>query len=145
MKGRVLFVLLLLAGAAAAQVDSVTTIRRVRVRVVFATGECDAATQVMLSGGVGLIAKATANELCAAEFFNVPAGIYHLSVTGRTIAATSLVPIEITPSSSTEFDVKVERTSEFGRNYKISDGAFISAPDLGIPARARKELDKRTN
>jgi len=141
MKSRVLFVFLLLAGCAAAQLDA-GMIRRVRVQVALANRGCDAATHVMLMGSGGPVAEATANEQCEADFFDVPAGRYHLIVSGQTIADTDSGAIEMNPTGSAELQVKLNRSSELGPNYGVPASALVSASDLGIPARARKEVDR---
>lgn len=142
MKSRVLVVFFLLAGWAAAQVDAGMTIRRVRVQVALANRGCDAATHVTLMGSGGPVAEAIANEQCEADFFDVPAGSYHLIVSGQSIADTDSGMIEMNPPAAAELEVKVKRAGELEPNYSVPASALVSASDLGIPARARKEVER---
>lgn len=141
MKSRMLVVFLLLAGWAAAQVDAGMTIRRVRVQVALANRGCDPATHVRLMGYSGPVAEASANDHCEADFFDVPAGSYHLLVSSPTIGATDTGPIEMNPAVSPELEVRVSQAGELAPNYGVPARALVSASDLGIPARARRELD----
>jgi Flp pilus assembly protein TadD len=141
MKSRVLVVFLLLAGAAAAQLDAGSTIGRVRVQVSLANSGCDVGTHVTLMSLGGPFAEATSNRECEADFFNVPAGTYHLRVSGQAIETDS-GPIEMTPSASAELEVKVKRVGAVEPNYGVPASALVSASDLGIPPRARKELER---
>ena len=141
MKSRVLVVFLLLAGAAGAQLDAGSTIRRVRVQVALANGGCNVGTHVTLMSLGGPFAEATANRQCEADFFNVPVGTYHLRVSGQA-TETDSGPIEMTPSASAELEVKVKRAGSVEPNYSVPASALVSASDLGIPTRARKELER---
>ena len=140
MKSRVLVVVLLLAGSAAAQLDTGSILRRVRVRVAFANGACDVATRVRLIGRSGTVAEGGTNDQCEAEFVNVPVGTYHLNVSGQNFANTE--DIVNLSSGSTEFEIKVKRTSDPEGTAGVPASAFVSAVDLGIPAGAQKEFDK---
>jgi len=144
MKSRVLFFFLLLAGSAAAQRDASLTIPRVRVQVAIDNRGCEAATHVTLMGRGGPVAEATANEQCEADFVNVPAGSYHLIVSGQTVADTDSGAIEMTPTASAELDVKMKRGGQVEPNYSVPANTLVSASDLGIPARARKEIERAT-
>jgi len=141
MKSRVLVVFFLLAGWAAAQLDAGMTIRRVRVQVTLANRGCDAATHIKLMGRSGPVAEATANDQCEADFFDVPAGTYHFVVSSQTIADTDTGAIEMNPTASAELEVRVTRASELATNYGAPASALVSASDLGVPARARREVD----
>ena len=140
MKSRVYVVVLLLAGSAAAQLDTGSILRHVRVRVAFANGVCDLATRVRLIGRSGTVGEAATNDQCEAEFVNVPAGTYHLNVSGQNFANTD--DIVSLSSGSTELEVKVKRTSDPEGTAGVPASPFVSAADLGIPAGAQKEFDK---
>jgi Flp pilus assembly protein TadD len=142
MKGRMLVVFLLLGGSVAAQLDASNVIRRVRVRVVFGNGGCEISAHVALIGHGGPVAEGTANDQCQVDFFNVPEGAYHLNVSAGNFAKADSGVISMTSGGPREFDVQVERPNELGRNYRMSGSAFVSASDLGVPGRARKEFDK---
>lgn len=141
MKGRTFVAFVLLGGLCAAQVAAANIIKRVRVRVAFEDG-CDAFAHVTLIGHAGPAAEGTANEQCEVDFFNVPEGTYHLNVYGRNFAKADSGIINMMSGGPTEFDVRVEKPNELGGNFSVPNGAFVSASDLGIPGRARKEFDK---
>ena len=136
-----LLVVSVFAGSAAAQLDSGMSIPRVRVRVALANGRCDAAIHVTLVGRGGPFGDAAADGQCEADFFNVPVGAYHLLVSGQNIPDTDSGPIELTPTADAELEVRVKRSGEPERNYGALASALVSASDLGIPARARREVD----
>ena len=50
--------------------------------------------------------------------------------------------VGITSAPSSQLEVQVKGTSDRKHNYAAPDIATVSAVDLGIPARARKEFDK---
>src|SRR6202035_1350197 len=50
--------------------------------------------------------------------------------------------VGITSAPSSQLEVQVKGTSDRKHNYAAPDLALVSAVDLGIPARARKEFDK---
>jgi tetratricopeptide (TPR) repeat protein len=136
------FVVFLLAASAAAQIDAGTPIRQVRVRLAFVNGVCDAGTQVVLMGTTGPVSHATANQQCEAEFFNVPAGTYRLSVSGQTIAEADGGTVEMAPAKYAEYEVKVRRPGDVEHKDGAPSAAFVAASDLAVPARAQKEFDK---
>ena len=142
MKGRMFVVFLLLAGSVAAQLDAGNIIRRVRVRVAFGNGVCEVSAHVTLIGHGGPVADGAANDQCEVDFFNVPEGDYHLNVSGGNIANADSGSINMTSVGPAEFEVQVKRPSEPDRNYGVPGNAFVSASDLGVPNRARKEFDK---
>jgi tetratricopeptide (TPR) repeat protein len=142
MTGRVLLVLLLLAGSMFAQLDPTAPIRRVRVRVAYAGGGCDVGTHVTLMGAGGPAAEGAANDRCEVEFFNVPSGTYRLNVSGQTIADADGGTIEMNPSKEAEFEITVRRPGDVERNAGAPVNAFVSVPELAIPPRAKKEFDK---
>jgi tetratricopeptide (TPR) repeat protein len=140
MKSRVYVVFLLLVGSVAAQLDTGSVLGRVRVRVDFVNGVCDLSTHVTLMGRSGPVAEGVANEQCEVEFVNIPAGTYHLNVSGRNLADTDNV---ITPSAgSTDFEVKIRRANDADRAGGAPGGPSVSAVELAIPLRAQKEFDR---
>ena len=146
MKGRVLVVLflcvLMLAGSVAAQLDSGNVIRQARVRLDFGNGICDPSTRVSLIGNAGLVAEAAPNDRCEADFFNVPKGNYTLHISGGNFASIDSARINLTSSGPAEFEVQVNRPNELDRSYRAPGNAFVSAAELGVPGRARKEFDR---
>jgi Flp pilus assembly protein TadD len=142
MKSRVGVVFLLLVGCVAAQIAADTIIHRVRIRVAFENGMCDPSTQVRLVALSGPSLEGTANDQCVVDFRNVPVGTYHLVVSGRHIADTDAGSVAMDPAGSTELEVKVRDYNEPDHTDGVLTSALVSAGDLVIPARARKEFDK---
>lgn len=142
MASRALVVFLLVAGSALAQSDARIASRQVRVRIVFSEGRCDTTTRVTLMKQSTVVAVATANERCEADFVNVPVGRYELSVSSQTFSGARWSSIDVTSAGSAEFEAKLRRSSDFELNFGGAANALVSASDLGIPARARKEVDK---
>jgi tetratricopeptide (TPR) repeat protein len=139
MKSRMCFVCLLLTGSVAAQFDSSTILRHVRVRIAFVNGACDVATHVRLMGLTGPVAEGTANDQCEVDFENLPAGTYRLNVLGENVIDTDVITAA---AGSTEFEVKVRRGNEPEGTAGVAASPSVSVADLGIPANARKEFDK---
>lgn len=144
MKSRkfVVVVLLFVASVAAAQFDASHTGQQVRVRVTFSNGGCDASAHLSLMGHGVRVADGWANDKCEVNFFSVQAGSYQLNLIGGGVASADLATIEVTSSGINEFDVRVERPNDAGRNIGGYGNAFVSTSDLGVPSRARKEFDK---
>jgi len=142
MKGRAFVVLLLSAASATAQHNPGSTVPKVRVRVAFANGACDESAHVTLSAHNGPLVEGTENDRCEVEFANVPEGDYHVSLSGADVTtADSNSSINVSSSGPADFEVPVKRTSQLdGSGMALS--AFVSASDLAIPGRARKEFDR---
>ena len=137
MTGRELIVLLL-AGSAVAQFDGVG--HRLRVRVAFTNGVCDASTHVKLISHSGPVADATPNDQCEVDFGYVPDSTYHVSVSGQNIVDTD--NIITTSAGSNDVEVKIKRAGEAERGADAPMSASVSAADLRVPAKAQKEFDK---
>jgi tetratricopeptide (TPR) repeat protein len=141
MKSRIWIVFLLLAGFVSAQ-DPVTMIRRVRVRVSFASGTCGFSTQVRLVSRGGPVVEGLANEQCVVDFPNVPAGTYHVIVSGQNLPDTDTGSVAMDSVGSNEFEVRVTRANEVERANGATAIPLVSAVDLAVPIRAQKEFDK---
>ena len=149
MKSRLWVVLFLLGASAAAQLDAARMIRRVRVRVSSENGICEMSAHVRLMGLGGPVAEGTTNDQCEVEFFNLPEGNYHLTVLGDGGAHAESGEINFVSGGPDELEVRVTRPNDSNRNDGVSnDGvpgnSLVSAADLSIPSRARKDLDKAT-
>ncbi len=144
MRGRVFVVFLLLAGSVAAQIDTGSIMHRVRVRVDFASGLCEAPAHVSLIGHRGPVAETATNSECAADFFNLPEGTYRLTVTGQGFAKADPVTIQIASGGPEELEVKAKIANSRKHNYGVPSSGFVSVSDLSIPSRARKEFDQAT-
>jgi tetratricopeptide (TPR) repeat protein len=143
MTGRVLFSVLLLAGSVSAQFDGQATVRRLVVRVAFSNGgACDNSTRVTLMGIGGPAASESPNRNCEAEFFNIPAGTYQLTVSGMNFNTVDAGSIPISPAGPGELEVRVDRAGGAGRADGAPASAFVGVAELNIPSSARKEFDK---
>jgi tetratricopeptide (TPR) repeat protein len=142
MKGRMFVVFLLLISSAAAQLGASNLIRRVRVRVAVENGICDASVDVALVGHNGPVGQSGPNDRCEVDFFNVPEGDYHVKASGGNFTNADSGSINMTAAGQNEFEIQVKSRDELDRNFGGPASAFVSASDLGIPSRARKELDK---
>jgi tetratricopeptide (TPR) repeat protein len=142
MKSRVCVVFLLLVGSVAAQLAADTMVRRVRVRVAFENGGCEPSTHVTLMRHGGPVVEGTPNDQCEVDFFNLPEGNYRLTVSGDHLAHAEAGDINVMSGGLDEFQVQVTRPKEIIRNEGMLGNALVSASDLGVPSRARKELDK---
>ena len=142
MKGRMFVVFLLLISSAAAQLGASDLIRRVHVRLALENGICDGSVDVALVGHKGAVGQSVTNDRCEVDFFNVPEGDYHVKVSGGKFVNADSGSINMTAAGQNEFDIQVKSRNEPDRNFGGPASAFVSASDLGVPGRARKELDK---
>src|SRR5215471_3092099 len=144
MTGRMLLPFLLFVGVAAAQMDRgpVQTVGRVRVRIVFPDqAPCSTSTRVLLSGNSGVpLAEGSVTGECIAEFFDVPPGRYHVTVTGSDVANGDEGDVEIGSVIVQEVEVKARRKAD--SEGDVSSAAFISVSDLSVPTPAAKEFNK---
>jgi tetratricopeptide (TPR) repeat protein len=142
MKSRVWVVFLLLAGSVAAQLGAGTIIHRVRVRISFTDGVCDRSTNVRMMGVSGPMQEGIANDQCFVDFMNVPAGTYHLIVSGQNFSSVDAGNIAMDSTGSQEYEVKVKRNNEAEHAAGGLGSQLISAADLAVPVKAQKEFDK---
>ncbi len=141
MKSRV-FVFLLLVGCAAAQLGLDHTIPRLRVRVAFGNGMCDASARVTLIGHGGPVAQGAANDQCEAVFFSLPEGTYNVKVSGDHFADADSGSVNLTSAGPAEIEIQVKGTNDLARSYGVPSNGLVSASGLGVPNRARKEFEK---
>lgn len=141
MRARVLFAVFVLLGSLAAQLDTGSIVRRVRVRVIFANGGCDLRTHVRLMGRYGVMAESSVDDQCLVTFTNIPVGTYHFAVSGETFKNTDSGEIAMNTAATPEYDVTVRRTGEPEQaGDSLVFNGFVSAADLAIPRRAQKEF-----
>lgn len=141
MKSRVLVVLFLLAGSAAAQFDRGSS-GHVHVRFTFANGVCYPFTHVQLIGANGLLGERMPDDQCEVDFASVPAGTYHVKASGQNLSDTdSLIA---TAAWSADLLVHVRPPAEPERGIKAPVDSLVSAADLAVPAKAKKDFVKAT-
>ena len=139
MKRGVFGLLLLSLSAASAQYDFGATVQRVRIRIAFANGTCDALTHITLSSQNGVIVEGSQENHCEVDFINVEEGDYRVNVSGRDVTTTD-VDITVSSRGPAEFNLPLKRTTVLENIIPAS--SLVSASDLAIPIRARKELEK---
>lgn len=149
MTGRTVVLLLALVGTGAAQVERGMSdmVRRVRVRVSFANNSpCDSSTRISLAGDAGFaVAEGSVNGECVAEFFDVPAGNYRVTLSGPNVANADEGAVEINPVIVQELQVRARHTGESDPMHGAAAGAFVSAVELGTPSNAVKEFEKASH
>ncbi len=142
MKGRTILFLLLPLACAAAQHDPGNIVQHVRVHVVLLDGNCNANPDVTLAAHNGPVVRGMRSEGCDVDFSNVPEGEYHVNISGRGITNADLNSnIYVSSNGPTEFEVAMpqRKAPDFSG---LPASTFVSAQDLAVPSRARKELDR---
>src|SRR5271167_2399531 len=83
------------------------------------------------------------NDQGKADFRNVPVGMYHVSVTGDGIETTESDEFEVDSRKVTQSQyVTVHPTQGPEAKAGTSTSGTVSASELKVPIKARKELDK---
>ena len=142
MKGPVFVFVLLSLSTASAQRDFGATVQLVRVRAAFADGTCDPLAHVTLSAHNGVIVQGSQNNGCEVTFTDLPEGDYRVNVSGKDLTTTDADSnISVSSSGPAQFDVQLKRRAVFDQGGTPAS-SFVSASDLAVPMRARKELDK---
>jgi Flp pilus assembly protein TadD len=140
MAARVLLLSCLLVNFAWAQFDTSAsrTTLPVQVHVVISNGEaCDPTIRVVLVSVSGALDEGSMNEKCVAEFQNVAAGTYRVTVSGHDIPPVETSAV-LDTASAHDLEVRVTRDN----SAPTGGSAFVNAADLRIPPNARKEYDK---
>jgi Tfp pilus assembly protein PilF len=112
---------------------------RVRIRIESESNRaCDVRTRVSLMSNSGpAVAEGYANTQCVVEFFSVPAGNYHVVVSGPGIAGAR--EFEIDANKTQELEVPV---SALGEPKAVGAGsATVAANELTIPRSAKKKFE----
>jgi tetratricopeptide (TPR) repeat protein len=146
MTVRLIAVLLLFAGVADAQFESGPSdvSRRVRIRIAFEDhGACDSSMRVVLIGSMGFgLAEGSVNSECTADFFDVPAGRYRVTVKGRDAANADDGEIEIQSTITQDLQVWAKHTQATDPLHTAGMPSIVSVADLRMPAGAAKEFAK---
>ena len=83
------------------------------------------------------------NDNGQADFPGVPVGDYHVRVSGGGIDATDSETFQVDSRKVTQAEyVTVHQTADSGPAPVSSHSTMVSAADLNVPQKARKELDK---
>jgi tetratricopeptide (TPR) repeat protein len=151
MQSRVLLVVLLVVSSAAAQRnlgsaappfrDFGSVVQHVRVHLDVPNGSCGASARVTMQSFSGPFLEGVEDKDCDFGFSNVPEGDYSVRVSGSDLSSADVSSsIHVSADSAAEFSVRLKRTG--ASDYRGLPNAFVSAPDLAVPNRARKELEK---
>ena len=145
MTGRLFAAVLLLLGAACAQIptDSTDIVRRLRVRIEFADhSPCDSSTRVALSGSMGsALAEGSVDGECTAEFFDVPAGRYQVTVRGADATNADEGNVEVNSVVSQDVQVRAKHIKA-DRVEWAPYSSFISVKQLQVPKSAARQFVK---
>lgn len=98
----------------------------------------------LLQGSTGATVGTTyTNDIGEADFAGVPVGDYHIEVSGDGIQPTSGDTFEVDERKSSQAEyVVVRRLEDSGPKPVSAHSALVSANDLKVSPKARKELDK---
>jgi tetratricopeptide (TPR) repeat protein len=98
----------------------------------------------LLDGGSGtMIGNTYTNDIGEAQFIGVPVGSYHVEVSGDGIQTTQSETFDVDNRKMTQSEwVTVRRLEESGPKPVSAHSTMISATDMNVPGKARKELEK---
>jgi tetratricopeptide (TPR) repeat protein len=118
----------------------------VHVHVVFADDRrAGANLLVRLMQGSSSTPEATTftNDMGQADFRNVTVGMYHVSISGDGIETTESPVFEVDARKTTQSQyVTVNKVQGADAKPERSKSGTVSAADLRVPDKARKQLDK---
>ncbi len=144
MTGRLIAVLLLLFGAARAQIQfgSKDVVRRLRVQVAFVDNACDFSTRVVLNGDMGIErSESSVDGECRAEFLDVPSGRYRVTLRGNDADNADQGDVEVNPGLTPQVEVRAKHTKSDPANWG-THSSFVSVTELQVPSTAAKEFVK---
>ena len=142
MQGRTVLFLLLPLACASAQRDPGSIVPHVRVHIAVQDGSCATLSEVTLAARNGPLVRAYRREGCDADFSEVPEGEYRVEMSGAGLAPADMNnDIYVSSSGPTEFEIAARQRNAPGLSG-LPASTFVSASDLAVPGRARKELDR---
>ncbi|HZP22718.1 MAG TPA: tetratricopeptide repeat protein [Terriglobales bacterium] len=98
---------------------------------------------LMQGSSADVVATGYTNDIGETDFIGVPVGDYHVEVSGDGIQTTESDTFEVDNRKVTQAQyVTVKKTEESGPTPVSAHSAMVSAADLKVPDKARKELDK---
>ena len=98
----------------------------------------------LMQGSTGIpVASSFTNDIGQAQFSGVLVGNYHVLVSGDGIqdAESGVFELDNRKTTQTQY-VTVHRVEASASNAMRSNGATVSAMELNVPEKARKEFDK---
>jgi tetratricopeptide (TPR) repeat protein len=98
----------------------------------------------LMEGSIDQVVSTTyTNDIGEAEFTGVPIGDYHVRVSGDGVETTDSSIFEVDSRKVTQSQyVTVRQLAESGPKPLSSHSTMVSASDLNVPQKARKEVDK---
>jgi tetratricopeptide (TPR) repeat protein len=141
MMPRLCVLLVTLVSCAVAQSDGDTSRgpNSVRIKVANESNRaCDIRTRVSLVSSSGpTVAEGYASTQCLVEFFGVPAGNYHVMVSGPGITGEREFAIDA--NKTQELEVPVSASGE--PKAPGTSSATVAASELTVPSSAKKKFD----
>lgn len=98
----------------------------------------------LFESGTSTVAGVTyTNDVGECAFSMIPVGSYHVEVSGDGIQTTQTDTFEVDNRKISQMQwVTVRRTEDSGPGPVSAHSGIVSATDLNVPGKARKELDK---
>jgi Tfp pilus assembly protein PilF len=99
--------------------------------------------RLMEGSSSGVISTTYTNELGEAQFLSVPVGMYHVQISGDGIQVRDSETFEVDDRKMSQSQyVVVNKLEESGPKPLSAQSSTVSASDLNVPPKARKEVDK---
>lgn len=99
--------------------------------------------QLMEGSTAAAVVTTYTNDIGEADFNGIPIGDYHVEVTGDGIQDTVSDTFQVDERKVTQAQyVTVRKIEDSGPKPVSARGGMVSAADLNVPDKARKELDK---
>lgn len=99
----------------------------------------------LLNGSYNFVAETFTNDEGQAVFGSLPAGTYHLKVSGKGIEDTTTGSFTLEADEGEHYEnIEVKTTTTAGENSAGPPGAgqMVALVDLNVPGKAKKEFDK---
>jgi Flp pilus assembly protein TadD len=98
----------------------------------------------LLEGGTSSVAGVTyTNDVGEAAFSTIPVGSYHVEVSGDGIQTTQTDTFAVDNRKMSQMQwITVQRTEDSGPRPVSAHSGMVSATDLNVSGKARKQLDK---
>ncbi len=121
------------------------SVGNVHVRVVLDNGRnAGPYLQVhLLAAGTATVGVTYTNDVGEATFSGVPVGSYYIEVSGDGIQSTSTDSFMVDERKGSQSQwITVHRVEDSGPKPVSAHATLVSATDMNVPGKARKELDK---
>ncbi len=141
---------LLLVPCCSAQRGNSDRIGNLKIRIVFTNGHgCHIRLRIVLMEGAGSLSarQGFSNDECMIGFDDLAVGTYHAVVSGEGIVETDSGLFDVdSRKTSQSLEIAVKTTEEANQETaQHSSDPTVSAADLNVPDKARKEFDKASD